>query len=263
MNNNDNNARFFRIDGQLRYHWGTDDGIITIINRRGKSPETAELVRRRIELPRPGAMGPQWNKNLGIEIYLPRRPDENERREIKRIDLQLKRNESDTHIGGGYFQDFGDEIPQRQPQEQQQQLARNENHQENNKNRESTTSNNSEDVVATHEPGAYPAIPVQEYRDGPIEEIAVHYVRINRIVEQKAKRNKQQEDNIRSAELDFMLDLETFIKETAAGPDLIELNCCIEENNTEQIPQNYKTVAKKLTHRWGIIMVDDRIVIPK
>ena len=60
-----------------------------------------------------------------------------------------------------------------------------------------------------------------------------------------------------------MLDLETLIKETAADPDLIELNCCIEDNNMEQIPQNYKTVAKKLTHRWGIIMVDDRIIIPK
>ena len=117
--------------------------------------------------------------------------------------------------------------------------------------------------MATREPEAYPAIPVQEYIDGPIEEIAVHYVRINRIVEKKTKRNRQQEYNIRSAELDFMLDLETLIKETAADPDLIELNCCIKDNNLEQIPQNYKTVAKKLTHRWGIIFVDDRIVIPK
>ena len=208
-------------------------------------------------------MRPQWNKNLGREIYLPRRPEENERRENKRIDLQLKRKERDTHIGGGYFQNFGDETPQKRPQEQQQPEENNNNPQENNKDTESTTSNNSEDAVATHEPGAYPAIPVQEYRDGPIKEIAVHYVRINRIVEQKAKRNRQQEDNIRSAELDFMLDLETLLKDTAADPDLIELNCCIEDNNLEQIPQNYKTVAKKLTHRWGIIMVDDRIVIPK
>ena len=49
MNNNENNARFFQIDGQLRYHWGADDEIMTIINRREKSPETTELVRR-IEL---------------------------------------------------------------------------------------------------------------------------------------------------------------------------------------------------------------------
>ena len=56
----------------------------------------------------------------------------------------------------------------------------------------------------------------QQYRSKNTEmdgkEITVHYVRINRIVKQKAKRNRQQEDNIRSAELDFMLDLETMKK---------------------------------------------------
>ena len=86
----DNNARLFRIEGQLRYHWGADDEIMTILNRRDKAPKTRELVRRRTELARPGAMRPQWNKNLGRDIYLPRRPEENEKREIKRIDLQLK-----------------------------------------------------------------------------------------------------------------------------------------------------------------------------
>ena len=82
-------------------------------------------------------------------------------------------------------------------------------------------------------------------------------------METKAKRNKQQEDNVRSAELDFMVDLETLIKETTADPELIELNCCLEDNNTKMIPNEYRTIAKKLTHRWGIIMVDARIVIPK
>ena len=114
----------------------------------------------------------------------------------------------------------------------------------------------------TEEPGSYPAIPVQEYRDGPIEEIAVHYVRIIKIIETKAPRNRRQEDN-RSAELDFMLDLETLIKETAADPGLIEVQCCIEDNNIQAIPEDYKRVARKLTHRWGITMVDDRIIIPR
>ena len=60
-----------------------------------------------------------------------------------------------------------------------------------------------------------------------------------------------------------MLDLETLIKETAADPDLIKLNCCLEDNNSNQIPHDYRTVAKQLTHRWGIIMVDDPIIGPK
>ena len=104
---------------------------------------------------------------------------------------------------------------------------------------------------------------MQEYRDGLIEEIAVHYVRINKIIETKAPRHRQQEDNIRSAELDFMLDLETLIKETAADQDITEVQCCIEDNNIQAIPEDYKHLARKLTHRWGITMVDDRIIIPK
>ena len=39
---------------------------------------------------------------------------------------------------------------------------------------------------------------------------------------QKTKK-KQKEDNVRAAELDFMHNLETLIKETAADPDLIKL----------------------------------------
>ena len=116
---NDQNARYFRVDGQLRYHWGADQEIMTIINKRDKSPETLALVTRRIELAKPGAIRLLWNKNLGREIYVPRRPEENERREIKRIDLTLKRKKIESHIGGGCFRDFGDEIPQRTGQNEE------------------------------------------------------------------------------------------------------------------------------------------------
>ena len=78
-------------------------------------------------------------------------------------------------------------------------------------------SSSQEAPVTTQEPGAYPAIPGQDYRDGPIEKIAVHYVQINSIKEIKAVRNPQQEEKVRSAKLDFMLDLETLIK-NSSGP---------------------------------------------
>ena len=40
---NDQNARYVRVDGQLRYHWGADKEIMTIINKRDKSPEVRNL----------------------------------------------------------------------------------------------------------------------------------------------------------------------------------------------------------------------------
>ena len=60
-----------------------------------------------------------------------------------------------------------------------------------------------------------------------------------------------------------MLDLETIFQETAADLDLIELNCCIEDNNIDQIPNEYKTNARKLTHRCGITLMDGRLIVPK
>ena len=137
--------------------------------------------------------------------------------------MQLRRKEEcrDTHLEGGYFKVFGDEIPP--------QITGNTDTNPSTiavkptMDNESTTSSSPEEPVTTQEPGAYPAIPVQEYRDGPIEEIAVHYVRINCVIEIRSTRNRQQEDNVRSAESDIMLDIETLINETAADPDLIEV----------------------------------------
>ena len=130
-----------------------------------------------------------YNKRLERQILVPKRPEEEERKEIKRIDLGLKRKEHRvTHIGGGYFRNFGDQIPQG-PQESQEPATSTETPMETSKDAESTTSSAPEEPVITPEPGAYPAIPVQEFRDGPIEEIAVHFVRINRVVENKATRN--------------------------------------------------------------------------
>ena len=82
MNNNNEtqNARFLRTDGQSRCYWGAGVQNMTIINRREKSSVTAELGRR-FELLRPGATRPQWNIGLGSEIYFTRRPEEDERKD--------------------------------------------------------------------------------------------------------------------------------------------------------------------------------------
>ena len=220
------------------------------INRRDNSPETRELIERRIEPTRPGHMQHQWHKKLKREILVPRRPDDVDRKEIKRIDIRLRRKKENhvTDIGGGYFENFGDEIPQT-PGTSAETNLETISIQEAAPDTESTISSSPEEPAKTEEPGTYPAISVQEYCDVPIEEIAVPYVRTNKIIETKAPRNRQQEDNIRSAELDFMPDLETLITETAADPDLNEVQCCIEDDNIQAIPKDYKQVAQKLTHR--------------
>ena len=162
-------------------------------------------------------------------------PEKTRRRREKRNEKKLRRNEEcrDTHFCGEYFKAFGDEIPQPATQSS-----------ETNSDvitipkpamdTDLTALYSLEDTVTTQEMGAYPGISLKAYRDGPVEEIAVHYVRINRIIKNQAKCNRQEEENVRSAELDFMLfHLETLIKETAADPDLIKVQCCMEDNKLQ------------------------------
>ena len=99
----------------------------------------------------------------------------------------------------------------------------------------STASSNPEESITYHELGACQAIPVEDFCDGPMEAIALHFARIDR-VEDNALKNKKQEDNVRSTEVDFMLNLEILMKETATHPDFIELQCCLEDNNPSQMP---------------------------
>ena len=155
-------------ESTLRYNRGADNEIMKTINRQDNSPETSELVeRRRIELTKRGQIRYSWHKRLEREILLTRRPGDTDRREIKRIDKQLHGTEEcrETHLCGGYFRDFGNEIPpraasntERNPDSIVKQSAA---------DTESTTSSSPEEPVTTQEPGAYPASPVQEYRHGP------------------------------------------------------------------------------------------------
>ena len=124
---------------------------------------------------------PPGQRNLPTEKTGRRREERNQNNQPS----TEEKKERESHIGGGYFRNFSLEIPQR-PTQEQEQANGNETPRDNETNRdaESTTSNNSEDAVATHETGAYPAIPVEDYRNLPIEEIAVHCLIMNRVVEE-------------------------------------------------------------------------------
>ena len=86
-----------------------------------------------------------YNKKLERQILVPRRPDEEERKEVKRIDLRLKRKEEHriTHIGGGYFKIFGDQSSQ----EHQEHGTSAETPMETNRETESTASSTPEEPV--------------------------------------------------------------------------------------------------------------------
>ena len=155
--NNQRNADSpFRENGKPNFHWAADDQIMEVVKRRHKSLETEELIRRRTDLAKPRILRPYWNRKVEKEVYVPSKPKEEGRKEIKRTDIKLETKLKDTHLDGGYFAEF-DIIPPKQPKEI-----------------ESTTSSSTEEPT-THEPGSYPAIPVQDCRDGPMIDLNSHF----------------------------------------------------------------------------------------
>ena len=70
------------------------------------------------------------------------------------------------------------------------------------------------------------------------------------------------EENVRDAELKFMADLRTIIKETGRDRELIATMIALENNDESKTPENYARQYPKLSTRWGIVFLDDRIIIP-
>ena len=153
-NNNDDNQEPERCprdeEGRIKFHWGTDDTIMRIIIRRDISPETRDSVKQRIALTKPENMRHHYSKKLERQFLVPRRPDEEERKEVKRIDIRLKRKEEHqiTLIGGGFFKNVGDQTP---PQQQEPGTTA-ETPMETNRETESMTSSKPEEPVTTQDP---------------------------------------------------------------------------------------------------------------
>ena len=124
-----------------KHHLGADDKIMRIIKRRGNSPVTSELVERRIKLTKHGHMRYSWQKRFERESLLPRRaamPTETRSKELTGNYEEKNHDETRSRYSiDGFI------ITRR-------------------------TSYNTRTGNQTRE---------QEYRDGPIEEIAVYYIR--------------------------------------------------------------------------------------
>ena len=59
-----------------------------------------------------------------------------------------------------------------------------------------------------------------------------------------------------------MMDLKTLISKTAIDLDLTRVRNSMRREGRETIPDSYRAVFDELSIRWGLIFVDDQIVIP-
>ena len=87
------------------------------------------------------------------------------------------------------------------------------------------------------------------------------YIQINHIVGKLTTNKKVTEDHIMKAEFEFMMDLKTLISKTAIDPELTRVRKSMRREDRETIPEGYWTAFDKLSIKWGLIFVDDQIVV--
>ena len=94
------------------------------------------------------------------------------------------------------------------------------------------------------------------------DEKEAHYIQINHIVGKLSGNKKITKDTIKKAEFELMLDLETLISKTAIDPEITRVRASMRREDRDTTPDEYNSVFDKLSIRWGLVFMDDQIVVP-
>ena len=235
-----NIENFDNMDRENFYQWGATREIMDIIRRRNNSPETRRLVEQRNALSRPGTLRRRYDTQTQRTIFAPSRPNKRSREEIAEIDAELIRRAN--RLGGGYQ-------PLIEEQEEKPDEVREEADLENNETEEDSVIMRGDNL---------PIVDLSKYNTEGKE---VKYIQINHIHKNLPPTRKPLKTTTKT-ELDFMLDLKTLISKTAIDPEMTRVRNSMRREDRETIPDGYRTVFDKLSIRWGLIFVDDQIVIP-
>ena len=230
------------MDRENFYHWGATREIMEIIRRRNNSPETCRLVEQRNQLSRPGTLRRRYDQYTQRTVFAPSRPNKRSREEIAEIDAELMRRAN--RLGGGY-QPITEEQDEPEGVREEGEL-------------EIENAETEEDSIIMRGDNL-PIVDLSKYNTDGKE---AKYIQINHIVGKLTGNKKITEENIKKAEFEFMMDLKTLIAKTAIDPELTRVRNSMRREDRETIPDGYRTVFDKLSIRWGLVFVDDQIVVP-
>ena len=227
------------LDNENFHHWGAPRDIMEINRRRNNSSETRRLVEQRNSLSRPGTLRRRYDHWTQRTIFAPSRPNKRSREETAEIDAELMRK--GNRLGGGY-------------QPLQEETEENPEEREINNGPEDTEKDSiilrGDNLLIVH---------LSKYKTEGKE---AKYIQINHIVGTLSTNKKATEENIKNAEFEFMLDQKTLISKTAIDPELTRVRSSMRREDRETAPEGYKPVFEKLSIRWGLLFVDDQIVVP-
>ena len=235
------NPEITEMDRDNFYHWGATREIMEKIREKNKSPETRRLVELRNNLSRPGTLRRRYDPPTQRTIFAPTRPNKRSRDKIAETDAELLQRTN--RLWGGYqplTEENGEpenaeegEIEPEQPETEEDRLIlRGDN------------------------------LPIVDLSKFNTEGKEAHYIQINHIVGKLSGNKKITKDTIKKAEFEFMMDLKTLIARTVIDPELTRVRISMRREDREATPEGYRPVFGKLPIRWGLIFMDDQIVVP-
>ena len=71
------------------------------------------------------------------------------------------------------------------------------------------------------------------------------------------------EQAVRETETNFPTDLQLVMSETTNNPIQSNTLVCLERQQQDQIPDAYQPHKKNLSSRFGLVFIDDKIIVPK
>ena len=94
---------------------------------------------------------------------------------------------------------------------------------------------------------------------------SVQYVKMGhgQRIAAEEQNNWNLEQAVRETEKNFSTDLQLLMTETPNDPNLPKTLVCLERQEHEMIPDEYQTHRRKLSSRFGLVFVEDRIILPK
>ena len=94
---------------------------------------------------------------------------------------------------------------------------------------------------------------------------SVQYVKMGhapKIVSEENK-NWDLEQAVRETEKNFSTDLQLLMTETTNDLNLVKTLVCLERQQHDFIPEEYQPHKKKLSSRFGLVFIEDKIIVPK
>ena len=94
---------------------------------------------------------------------------------------------------------------------------------------------------------------------------SVQYVKMGhapRVMAQEVN-NWDLEQAVRETEKNFPADLQLLLSETTNDPTLLKTLVCLERQQQVKIPYEYQPHKKKLSSWFGLVFIEDKIIVPK